>query len=153
MTRLLLGLGALALVATACESEPIGPQCEPVSLSVASTRGDTVVLNTGLRYLELSPGTGSTAEYCDAVQVRYTGRLSDGTEFDAGVLPPFSLGYGAVIPGFEQGIIGVEVGGRRRLIIPPQLGYGNSPPAGSGIPAGATLIFDVELLARAPAED
>ncbi len=155
MTRLLLGLGALTLLTAACESEATGPQCEPVPLSTAATRGDTVVLNTGLRYIEGSVGTGTTVAYCDAVLVRYVGSFPDGEVFDPGPRPidPF-LGYGGLVTGFEQGLIGMQVGGTRRLIVPPELGYGSSGLMNAAgvvvIPGDATLVFDVELLGHAP---
>ncbi len=92
-------------------------------------------------------GTGPVAASGDVVTVHYTGKLQDGTVFDTslGKAPiEFTLGRSEVIPGWEQGLIGMKQGGKRLLIIPPSLGYGAS---GYGpIPANATLIFDVELV-------
>lgn len=157
MTRKLLGLGlgALALLATACESGVSGPECDPVPLSVSSTSGDTVTLNTGLRYVQLEQGTGTTVAYCDLVRVGYRGSFLSGEVFDPGTAPLDALlGYGQLITGFEQGIVGMRVGGKRRLIVPPQLGYGNQDRTNSVgevvIPGNSTLIFDVELVAHAP---
>ncbi len=94
-------------------------------------------------------GTGPAAKAGDNVQVRYTGKLTNGTVFDSSVgrspdYIPFQLGKGNVIPGWDEGIAGMKVGGKRQLTIPPELGYGAT---GQGpIPPNATLIFDVELL-------
>ena len=103
---------------------------------------------SGLRYQDLAPGTGAVAEPGHEVSVHYTGWLTDGTEFDSSVRHgeplAFPLGRGRVIAGWDEGVAGMKVGGRRKLVIPPELGYGavrNGP-----IPANATLVFDVELL-------
>jgi FKBP-type peptidyl-prolyl cis-trans isomerase FkpA len=97
---------------------------------------------------DLVIGTGATAVGGSSVTVTYTGWLYDtgkpngkGTQFDSGSFP-FVVGTG-VITGFSQGVLGMKVGGQRRVIIPPDLGYGNNPP--SGIPANATLVFDITL--------
>ena len=132
----LLTLICLATLA-ACGGEDTGTS--------ASTGGTLVVE-------DLVVGTGATAVAGDTVTVHYLGTFTNGTKFDSSYdrgapLPPFRLGAGAVIPGFEQGIVGMRVGGKRRLTIPPSLAYGNSPP--QGIPANATLVFEVELLAIA----
>ena len=92
-------------------------------------------------------GTGATAEAGDAVTVNYTGKLADGTVFDTSVgkAPfPFTLGVGQVIPGWDEGVVGMKVGGTRILIIPPSLAYGAQ--AVGPIPANSTLTFEVELL-------
>jgi FKBP-type peptidyl-prolyl cis-trans isomerase FkpA len=100
---------------------------------------------------ELREGTGTTAAQGRTVTVSYTGWLYDpsrpeskGTQFDSQASFTFQLGVGRVIPGWEQGIPGMRVGGQRRLVIPPNLGYG-SQMVGS-IPANSTLVFDVMLL-------
>jgi FKBP-type peptidyl-prolyl cis-trans isomerase len=93
-------------------------------------------------------GTGETAVSGDRVTVHYTGKFVDGTTFDSSVArkEPFQfvLGAGQVIAGWDQGIVGMKVGGKRILSIPPELGYGMSDY--STIPGGSTLIFEVELL-------
>lgn len=93
-------------------------------------------------------GKGAEAVNGKAVTVHYTGTLKDGTKFDSSVdrKEPFTftLGSGQVIKGWEQGIQGMKVGGKRKLVIPPALAYGNN--AVGAIPANSTLIFDVELL-------
>ena len=99
---------------------------------------------SGLQYEEIECGDGEEAGRGDTVNVKYRGTLENGKEFDAGVYP-FQIGAGMVIPGWEEGIAGMKVGGKRKLTIPPDLAYGaqGSPPV---IPPNATLIFDVELL-------
>jgi len=96
-------------------------------------------------------GTGTEAQKGDAVSVLYTGSLDDGTVFDASSLhgnQPFSftLGVNQVIQGWDLGVPGMKVGGKRELVIPAELGYGATPPQGSSIPPNATLHFTVQLL-------
>jgi FKBP-type peptidyl-prolyl cis-trans isomerase len=88
-------------------------------------------------------GTGATAVAGDTVTINYVGKLTNGTTFDSGTFP-FRLGAGGTIAGFDQGVTGMRIGGKRHLVIPPSLAYGNNPPA--GIPKNATLVFDVELV-------
>jgi FKBP-type peptidyl-prolyl cis-trans isomerase FkpA len=105
--------------------------------------------SSGLKYVDLVEGKGSPAEAGQQVYVHYTGWLTDGTKFDSSVdrgQPfDFPLGGGMVIKGWDEGVAGMRMGGKRKLIIPAELGYGaaGSPPT---IPANATLVFDVELL-------
>ncbi len=105
--------------------------------------------DTGLKYEDLEEGTGSEAEAGKQVTVHYTGWLMDGTKFDSSLdrNQPFSfaLGKGQVIRGWDEGVQGMKVGGKRKLTIPPQLGYG-ARGAGGVIPPNATLVFEVELL-------
>jgi len=103
-----------------------------------------------LQIEELAIGTGATAAKGHMVDVHYTGWLTNGSSFDSSVSRgrpfQFELGRGMVIAGWDQGVAGMKVGGKRKLTIPPELGYG-ARGAGGVIPANATLIFEVELLA------
>ena len=109
----------------------------------------TVTTESGLMYLDMTVGTGRQAELGDTAAVHYTGWLADGKKFDSSVdrKEPFSfrLGAGQVIKGWDEGVMGMKIGGKRKLTIPPQLGYG-ARGAGGVIPPNATLTFDVELL-------
>ncbi|MEA2722581.1 MAG: FKBP-type peptidyl-prolyl cis-trans isomerase FkpA [Gemmatimonadales bacterium] len=104
---------------------------------------------SGLRYQDVTAGTGAEATADRTVSVHYTGWLPNGEKFDSSRdrNQPFSftLGAGQVIAGWDEGVAGMKVGGRRKLVIPADLGYGTAgaPP---DIPPGATLVFDVELL-------
>lgn len=104
---------------------------------------------SGLKYVDLQVGEGATPQKGQTVTVHYTGTLEDGTQFDSsrdrGRPFQFRIGVGQVIKGWDEGVGTMKVGGRRQLIIPPDLGYG-SRGAGGVIPPNATLIFDVELL-------
>jgi FKBP-type peptidyl-prolyl cis-trans isomerase FkpA len=100
---------------------------------------------------DLVVGTGAVASNGSTVTVAYTGWLHDsnrpdakGTQFETNPNFPFRLGTGAVIRGWDLGVVGMRVGGQRRLVIPPDLAYGNQSP-GSPIPPNATLVFDITL--------
>ena len=107
------------------------------------------VTTSGLRVIEIQIGTGNEAQKGQTVSVHYTGWLADGTKFDSsldrGQPLSFVLGAGQMIPGFDEGVAGMRVGGKRRLIIPANLAYGSQgrPPT---IPANAELTFDVQLV-------
>lgn len=113
------------------------------------TSAQEITTPSGLKYVDLQVGSGNLAVTGSLVTVDYTGWLTNGTKFDSSVdrRQPFSfpLGAGRVIKGWDEGVAGMKVGGKRKLTIPPDLGYG-ARGAGGVIPPNATLLFDVELL-------
>lgn len=113
------------------------------------TTAQEITTPSGLKYVDLQVGSGDLAVTGSLVTVHYTGWLIDGTKFDSSVdrRQPFSfpLGAGRVIKGWDEGVAGMKVGGKRKLTIPSDLGYGTRG-AGGVIPPNATLLFDVELL-------
>lgn len=108
-----------------------------------------VTTPSGLKYTDIVVGTGDSPKSGQTVTVHYTGTFENGTKFDSSVdrgRPyPFKIGVGQVIKGWDEGVMTMKVGGKRRLIIPPSLGYG-AAGAGGVIPPNATLVFEVELL-------
>src|SRR5512140_2282294 len=111
--------------------------------------GKPTVTKSGLKYYELRLGGGDEAKSGKRVRVHYTGWLTDGKKFDSSLdrNEPFgfTLGAGMVIKGWDQGVVGMKVGGKRKLEIPPELGYGARGFPGA-IPPNSTLVFEVELL-------
>lgn len=109
----------------------------------------TITTGSGVQIQDLIEGAGSVAESGKNVSVHYTGWLTDGKKFDSSLDrgQPFTikLGAGQVIKGWDEGLVGMKVGGKRKLTIPPEMGYGDRG-AGGRIPPGATLIFEVDLL-------
>ncbi len=110
---------------------------------------DHVTTTTGLKYEDLDAGTGAVAQSGQKAKVHYTGWLTNGQKFDSSKDRDepfeFTLGAGQVIKGWDEGVVGMKVGGKRKLTIPPALGYG-ARGAGGVIPPSAELIFEVELL-------
>lgn len=134
--------GADADTAPAAAGEPTFAPALGVDLAAMEQRP------SGLYVLDQQVGTGAEVSEGQTVTVHYTGWLPDGEEFDSSRRgDPFEvvIGEGNVIDGWDEGIQGMKVGGKRRLVIPPQLAYGDRG-AGGVIPPGATLVFDVELL-------
>jgi FKBP-type peptidyl-prolyl cis-trans isomerase len=117
--------------------------------SPTKVTGKPKTTSSGLQYWDIVVGTGATAVSGKPVKVHYTGWLTNGKKFDSSVDRGqpfvFPLGGGQVIKGWDEGVAGMKVGGKRQLRIPPELGYG-ARGAGGAIPPNATLIFDVELL-------
>ena len=116
----------------------------------AQDKSKVVTTGSGLKYQDLKVGTGPAAKKGDTVEVHYTGWLKDGKKFDSSVdrNRPFAfpLGAGRVIKGWDEGVAGMKVGGKRKLIIPSKLGYGARGTPDGTIPADAELTFEVELL-------
>jgi peptidylprolyl isomerase len=153
---LLLGIGlTVPLVACGDGGEEASPT--PTKPTTPATQvqggppavsGTPTVTDTGLQFIDIKVGTGASPQTGQTVEVNYTGWLADGTKFDSSLdrnqTFSFVLG-GQVIKGWNEGVASMKVGGQRRLIIPPALGYGANgyPPV---IPANAQLIFDVELI-------
>ena len=115
---------------------------------------ETIQTATGLEYVEIQEGSGPRPKAGESVSVHYTGWLKSGEKFDSshdrGQPIVFPIGKGRVIKGWDEGVATMKVGGKRKLIIPAHLGYGDRG-AGGVIPPGATLIFEVELVAVSPA--
>jgi peptidylprolyl isomerase len=110
----------------------------------------TITTDSGLQYVDIVNGSGSTPQVGQRVSVHYRGTLKDGTPFDnsydRGAPLQFMFGTGQVIAGFDEGLENMKVGGKRRLHIPSALGYGERG-AGSSIPPNSDLIFEIELVA------
>lgn len=115
-----------------------------------SSMGEEVTTESGLKYFDEVVGTGESPKPGQMVTVHYTGTLENGQKFDSsldrGQPYVFPIGMGRVIKGWDEGVMTMKVGGKRRLIIPPYLGYGARGAGGGAIPPNATLIFEVELL-------
>jgi len=139
ITAAILFLAAAALLA----------QTKANTNAPTKVTGDGVKTASGLQYWDIKVGTGAEAKNGSHVTVHYTGWLTSGKKFDssvdAGTPFEFTIGRGDVIKGWEEGVAGMKVGGKRQLRIPPELGYGASGYPGV-IPANATLIFDIQLL-------
>jgi peptidylprolyl isomerase len=114
-----------------------------------ATKNEIQTTKSGLQFIDMTEGTGAAPETGKKVSVHYTGYLLSGKKFDSSVdrNQPFSftIGYGQVIKGWDEGVATMKIGGKRKLIIPAELGYGKQG-AGAVIPPNAQLVFDVELL-------
>ena len=144
IVRILLSL-VLTLSLNACDSSSSNPPDAPAKVREA----DYSSTDSGLRFYDFKKGSGSTPQAGQTVVVHYTGWLTDGQMFDSSVLKkkPFSfvLGTGGVISGWDEGVATMAVGGKRQLVLPSDLAYGEQG-AGNVIPPNATLIFEIELL-------
>ncbi|MEH1953465.1 FKBP-type peptidyl-prolyl cis-trans isomerase [Nostoc sp.] len=141
-----------AIAAELTQTPPASTTVTENNILIASNTmsdANAVTTSSGLKYVELKEGTGATPKPGQTVEVHYVGTLEDGTQFDSsrdrGQPFSFKIGIGQVIKGWDEGVSTIKVGGRRQLIIPPELGYG-ARGAGGVIPPNATLLFDVELL-------
>ena len=147
-TRNVASLQALSDSAESKE-ETLTANANPQEMDNSENSENTITTDSGLEYIDLVEGTGATPQRGKRVVVHYTGTLKDGTKFDSSRdrnQPfTFTIGVGQVIKGWDEGVGTMKVGGRRKLTIPPELGYG-AQGAGGVIPPNATLIFDVELL-------
>ncbi len=154
---LLLGIGLTVPLIACGDGEEAGPaetpaatpEVTPVEGGPPEVSGEPTTTESGLQFIDIEVGTGDSPQSGQTIEVHYTGWLTDGTKFDSSVDrgQPFSfvIGVRQVIAGWDEGVASMKVGGERRLILPPELAYGErgSPPV---IPANAQLIFDVELL-------
>lgn len=122
---------------------------KPNTSAPTKVTGDGVKTADGLQYWDIKVGTGTEAKDGNTVKVHYTGWLTTGKKFDssvdAGTPFEFTIGKNEVIKGWDEGVSGMKVGGKRQLRIPPDLAYGERGYPGA-IPANATLIFDIQLL-------
>jgi len=149
--RQALALGLVSVLSlSACGGGGSSSGSDSSTQTWAQLSGSTAV--TALKTTDTLAGTGTAAAAGNTANVKYTGWLYDvrvattqkGTQFDTGTFS-FKLGSGAVIPGFDQGVTGMQVGGKRTVVIPASLAYGTAG-SGSAIPADAALIFDIELV-------
>jgi FKBP-type peptidyl-prolyl cis-trans isomerase len=139
-------IGALVVVAFVVDRNGGGiPSGEPLQANLTTTTTEV-----SLTMEDMKVGEGAEVKAGDTVSVHYTGTLTNGTKFDSSLDrgEPFEFTVGAqqVIQGWDQGLLGMKVGGKRKLTIPPELAYGATPPPGSIIPPNATLVFEIELL-------
>jgi FKBP-type peptidyl-prolyl cis-trans isomerase len=143
---ILLSLAISIAAQTAQTKKPAAAAPRPAGPTKVT--GDGVKTPSGLQYWDIKPGTGQEAKRGDHVKVHYTGWLTSGKKFDSSVGGKpfdFRIGNGDVIKGWEEGVTGMKIGGKRQLKIPPDLAYGKDGYPGA-IPPNATLIFDIQLI-------
>lgn len=150
-TAVLVLMVAFALAGTACKDgrkTTVSPTATPGGSAqggIPDVTGEPTVTDSGLQIIDITVGDGAEATAASTVTVHYSGWLEDGTLFDSSVGgEPISFQLSGLIAGWQEGIPGMKAGGKRRLIVPSDLGYGET---GRGqIPPNATLVFDIELL-------
>ncbi len=153
MSRYAVAVAAVLVFAACAKKDASAPNAGANPFqnkeAVPTMSGNETTTASGLKYVDEQEGTGASPESGQTVTVHYTGTLTDGTKFDSSVdrgQPfQFKIGIGQVIKGWDEGVLSMKIGGKRKLIIPPDLGYGANG-AGGVIPPNATLNFDVELL-------
>ena len=145
---------AVIIAALSAQTPAHKTQVVPNTKAPTKVTGDGVKTESGLQYWDIKVGAGVAAKDGDHVKVHYTGWLTTGKKFDSSVDAhqpyDFTIGKGEVIKGWDEGVTGMKVGGKRQLRIPPELAYGEAGFKDI-IPPNATLIFDVQLLAVPPA--
>jgi peptidylprolyl isomerase len=143
-----------AVADTNATPAPAAPAAANVEMD-KETGKPVVTTPSGLKYVDLVVGTGAAVKQGDHVSVNYVGKLLDGTKFDAsadhGGTFDYVQGVTSLIAGWTEGTSTMKVGGKRKLIIPPQLGYGMQG-AGDAVPPNATLIFEIEMVSDADAK-
>jgi hypothetical protein len=154
---LLLGvLASLVVMTTACSPAPPVEPASPPAETPAATPAPALETVTELKIEDTKVGKGAEAKPGDRATVHYTGYLMDGTKFDSsldrGQPFSFTIGAGEVIQGWDEGVAGMKIGGKRVLIIPADKGYGAQGTPDGAIPPGATLKFEVELVDVTPAK-
>jgi peptidylprolyl isomerase len=149
---LLSALIALSLIAFGCGQKSPAPKPQaqtPAAQKPSEQKSELITTPSGLQYMDIVIGTGVSPQPGQIAVVNYTGWLPDGKKFDSsldrGVPFEFPVGQGRVIKGWDEGVASMKVGGKRKLVIPPQLGYGERGVPGV-IPPNSTLVFEVDLL-------
>jgi peptidylprolyl isomerase len=149
MKKQALVCAGVALLLTGGLHALAGQQKKPAK-PAAKKAGKWITTKSGLKYQDIKVGTGPSPKQGQHVTVHYTGTLTNGAKFDSsrdhGQPFTFVIGVHQVIAGWDEGVMSMKVGGRRKLIVPGNLAYGDNPPPGAPFPPNATLNFDVELL-------
>ena len=150
MTKSIAILSIVAMAAVLASGQSATTKTVAHNSAPVKVNGAGVKTDDGLQYWDLRVGNGQTAKEGSHVRVHYTGWLTNGKKFDssldAGKPFDFTIGNGEVIKGWEEGVTGMRVGGKRQLRIPPSLAYGADGTPDGAIPPNATLIFDIQLL-------
>ena len=152
ITRRIVAVSALTLASACLSGESIAPEQSIEETTFASSLGVNLAASTrttnGAYYRDIVVGTGAVVASGQDISIRYTGWLSNGAQFETNLTNSsplkFKLGVGEVIDGFDEGLVGIRVGGKRQLIIPPSLGYG--PYNYGPIPGNSILVFTVEVV-------